>query len=251
MSKARDLADLMSTGTMLSDGILSTTEIDGVTATAAEINKLDGVTATTAELNILSGVTATAAELNKLDGVTATAAEINYIDGVTSSIQSQLDAKAGTLPSQTNNSGKYLTTDGTNPSWGTVVQGSGGSAAEIADYVIPDATQTNYVFKYYEIVPTTFTVPGTWQGISSSATLHVADVSSIDTDGEYFETDTTLSGNHVFYDILYIADAATLTVPSSRVVHGVKNVVSASEAAAAATVDRFQSTGKLIFLGVL
>ena len=250
MSKARDLADLMSSGTMLSDGILSTTEIDGVTATAAEINKLDGVTATTAELNILSGVTATAAEINKLDGVTATTAELNHVNGVTSSIQSQLDAKAGTLPSQTDNSGKFLTTDGTNPTWGTVVQGSGGgSAAEIADYVIPDATETNYVFKYYEIVPTTFTVPGTWQGISSSATLHVADVSSIDTDGEYFETDTTLSGNHIFYDILYIADAATLTVPSSYVVHGVKNLVSAAEAAAGQ--DRFQSTGKLIFLGVL
>lgn len=50
--------------------------IDGVTASAAEINILDGVTATAAELNILDGVTATAAELNILDGATATAADL-------------------------------------------------------------------------------------------------------------------------------------------------------------------------------
>jgi hypothetical protein len=55
---------------------------------------LDGVTATAAEINILDGVTATAAEINILDGVTATAAEINYVDGVTSNIQTQLDATA-------------------------------------------------------------------------------------------------------------------------------------------------------------
>jgi len=74
MSKARDLADILASGSILSDGVISTTEIDGITATAAELNKLDGVTATTAELN--------------------------YVDGVTSSIQTQLDAKgAGTVTS--------------------------------------------------------------------------------------------------------------------------------------------------------
>jgi hypothetical protein len=41
----------------------------------------------------LTGVTATAAEINKLDGVTATTAELNFIDGVTSAIQTQLDSK--------------------------------------------------------------------------------------------------------------------------------------------------------------
>jgi hypothetical protein len=62
---------------------ISVSNLDGVTATAAELNILDGVTATTAELNILDGVTATAAELNILDGVTATTAELNILDGVT------------------------------------------------------------------------------------------------------------------------------------------------------------------------
>ena len=59
--------------------------MDGVTATAAELNILDGVTSTAAELNILDGVTSTAAELNILDGVTSTAAELNILDGVTAS----------------------------------------------------------------------------------------------------------------------------------------------------------------------
>ena len=80
MSKARDLADILASGSILSDGVISTTEIDGITATAAELNILDGVTSTTAELNIL-------------DGVTATTAELNYVDGVTSAIQTQLDGK--------------------------------------------------------------------------------------------------------------------------------------------------------------
>jgi hypothetical protein len=61
--------------------------------------------------------------------------ELGYVDGVTSAIQTQIDGKSGTahahtgtyepvLPSQTGNSGKYLTTDGTNKSWGTLVSGS-------------------------------------------------------------------------------------------------------------------------------
>jgi hypothetical protein len=83
MSKARDIADLVSAGSILADGAIATTEITGVTATSAE-------------LNILDGVTATASELNALDGITATATELNYTSGVTSAIQTQLNAKAPT-----------------------------------------------------------------------------------------------------------------------------------------------------------
>lgn len=67
MSKTRDLADFVSAGNPLADGTIDVADINGVTATAAEINILDGVTATTAELN--------------------------YTDGVTSNLQTQLDAK--------------------------------------------------------------------------------------------------------------------------------------------------------------
>lgn len=56
-----------------------------------------------------------------LGAVTAT--ELGYVDGVTSAIQTQIDAKEATLPSQTGNSGKYLTTDGSAKSWGTVSAG--------------------------------------------------------------------------------------------------------------------------------
>lgn len=83
MSKARDIADLVSAGSILADGAIATTEITGVTATSAE-------------LNILDGVTATASELNALDGITVTATELNYTSGVTSAIQTQIDTKAPT-----------------------------------------------------------------------------------------------------------------------------------------------------------
>jgi hypothetical protein len=65
-----------------------------------------------------------------LGAVSAT--ELGYVDGVTSAIQTQIDTKLATataastyepgLPSQTGNSGKYLTTDGSAKSWGTVSQ---------------------------------------------------------------------------------------------------------------------------------
>lgn len=45
-------------------------------------------------LSQVNDVTATAAELNTLSGVTATATELNYTDGVTSAIQTQLNTKA-------------------------------------------------------------------------------------------------------------------------------------------------------------
>ena len=42
----------------------------------------------------LNGVTASAAEINILDGATLTTTELNYVDGVTSSIQTQIDTKS-------------------------------------------------------------------------------------------------------------------------------------------------------------
>lgn len=49
--------------------------------------------------------------------------ELGYLDGVTSAVQTQINAKEATLPSQTGNSGKYLTTNGSTKSWGTVSAG--------------------------------------------------------------------------------------------------------------------------------
>lgn len=98
MTKARDLANA---GTALTS------------VSATELGYLDGVTsAVQTQLNAKQAV---------VSGVDST--EIGYLDGVTSAIQTQLNAKA-VYPSQTGNSGKYLTTDGTNASWGTVSSGA-------------------------------------------------------------------------------------------------------------------------------
>ena len=55
------------------------------------------VTSTGAELNILDGATLSTAELNTLEGITASTTELNFVNGVTSSIQTQLDAKLGSV----------------------------------------------------------------------------------------------------------------------------------------------------------
>ena len=148
MSRARDLASLMSQGNLLQDGVISTTEVDGVTATSAELNKLDGVTANTAELNKLAGVTASTAEINKLAGVTASTTEINKLTGLTasttelnnvaginSSVQTQIDTKAPTAnPTFTGTvtigGATYPTSDG---SAGQVLTTNGSGAVSFAD----------------------------------------------------------------------------------------------------------------------
>ena len=57
------------------------------------VSKLNGVTATASELNALDGITSSVNELNVLDGITADVTELNYVDGVTSAIQTQLNNK--------------------------------------------------------------------------------------------------------------------------------------------------------------
>ena len=102
-------------------------------------------------LSKIKDVTATAAEVNVLDGITASTTELNYVDGVTSAIQTQLDGKQETLvgigpgqniktindnsllgsgnitidslPSQTGQDGKFLTTDGATASWQEIPAG--------------------------------------------------------------------------------------------------------------------------------
>jgi hypothetical protein len=67
---------------------------------AVDYSELTGVPSTftpsahTHPTTDIDGLTATAAELNVLDGITATTAELNHTDGVTSNIQTQLNGKA-------------------------------------------------------------------------------------------------------------------------------------------------------------
>lgn len=83
--------------------------LDGITATTSELNILHGATVTTNELNVLDGITASTEELNVLDGITATTQELNYTDGVTGPIQDQLDAKADKIVNAT--AGNLVTVD--------------------------------------------------------------------------------------------------------------------------------------------
>ena len=57
--------------------------------------------------------------MGKSRDIADSAAKINFIDNLTSDVQSQLDT-LDPLPSQSGQSGKYLTTDGSVASWGTV-----------------------------------------------------------------------------------------------------------------------------------
>jgi DNA-binding beta-propeller fold protein YncE len=84
MTKARDLANFISTGVgtgVLADGAISVSEISDLTATAAELNNVAGInTSVQAQLDGKQAVVA---------GVSST--EIGYLDGVTSALQTQLD----------------------------------------------------------------------------------------------------------------------------------------------------------------
>ena len=70
MAKPRTLANFVSAGNPFADGDIDVSDINDLTATAAE--------------------------LNILDGATVTAAELNHVSGVTSAVQTQLNAKAAT-----------------------------------------------------------------------------------------------------------------------------------------------------------
>ena len=108
--------------------------------------------------------------MSKSRDIADSAATINYIDGLTSDAQTQLDGKStldgsptftGTvtatafsgdgssltgvdsLPSQTGNAGEFLTTDGTNASWGTVSAGGSITATASGSITAGDALVFN------------------------------------------------------------------------------------------------------------
>jgi len=87
-------------------------------------------------------------------------------------------------------------------------------------YLTPSAAVANYMVKEYEVVPNNFTPSDTWQCISAS-TLHVIDMASIDVSGEYLESDTAISTNHLFHDTITIMTDATITITSTGVVQGI------------------------------
>jgi len=80
MSKARDLANFVSTGNPLADGGINVADINGLTATAVELNILNGITVTTAELNNVAGINSSVQDQLNLKANSAslgTAASLN------------------------------------------------------------------------------------------------------------------------------------------------------------------------------
>ena len=115
MSKARDLANA---GTALT------------TVSATELGYLDGVTSavqTQVDAKIAKSTVTAKGDLLVATGsgtVVAQAVGTNgqYLQADSTQSDGVKWADVTTLPSQTSNSGKYLTTDGTTASWGTVTQ---------------------------------------------------------------------------------------------------------------------------------
>jgi hypothetical protein len=77
-SKARDLANFVSTGNPLADNVISVSEVDGAAPLASP-----SFTGTLTYATLNDGTTS----------LTSTVAELNYVDGVTSNVQTQLDVK--------------------------------------------------------------------------------------------------------------------------------------------------------------
>ena len=121
------------------------------------------------------------------------------------------------------------------------VSGGAGAGGTAAAYAVPDATATDYMWKTTEIIPNGTAIAGTYQGITEDATLYVSEATSIDTHYSYFESDTVL-GNHATYAIGYVGDGTSITVPSGMVLHAFGDAGSAS-------VDKYQSTGRVVYFG--
>jgi hypothetical protein len=102
----------------------------------------------------------------RVDGITATSAtigdvsntELQYLNGVTSAVQTQLDAKA-VYPTQTGNSGKYLTTDGSATSWATV-DALPAQANNSGKYLTTDGTTATWAVITTDPLPQIFMMMG-------------------------------------------------------------------------------------------
>jgi hypothetical protein len=121
---------------------------------------------------------------------TVSATELGYLDGVTSAVQTQIDSKEPTLPSQTGNTGKYLTTDGTDKSWGTVSQ-----------YALP--TQTGNSGKYL----TTNGTAESWGTVSAGWSLIATATLSGSTGISFTSIPTTYTALRIITTDLYASVA--------------------------------------------
>ena len=98
--------------------------------------------------------TATSVTVSQISDYTGTATTLNYTSNLTSDAQTQLDTKA-VYPSQTGNSGKYLTTDGSSTSWGVI------SAIAEPIVISTNTAATSGQFLVVDTAGITITLPAT------------------------------------------------------------------------------------------
>ena len=110
------------------------------TLTSPKINEDVAVTSTATELNLLDGVSGLVqADLTKLAAIDATAAEINLLDGLSRGSILYGNASAATAILTTGTVGQFLTTDGTDISWGA---GSSADFSSVGEHILPTTDDT-------------------------------------------------------------------------------------------------------------
>lgn len=164
------------------------------------------------------------------------ATELGYVDGVTSAIQTQINAKA-TYPTQTGNSGKFLTTDGTNPSWGTV---DAGGLVHLGTYTASNTAlvSANNVFSStYD----NYRIVGTFAAVSGSPEAYLKlRASGSDSSGSYYS----------LYDYINIAAADVGTIKKSNSTNGIIiNTFSTEEASFSFDIFRPFIAQETLFTG--
>ena len=120
--------------------IVGTETLTNKTLTAPKINEDVAVTSTATELNLLDGVSGLVqADFTKLTAVTSTAAELNILDALDRGSIVYGNASGVTAVLNNGSNGQFLTTDGTDISWGA---GSSADFGAIGEHALPTADDT-------------------------------------------------------------------------------------------------------------
>ena len=120
--------------------LAGTQTLTNKTLTAPKINEAVALTSTATELNLLDGVSGLVqADFTKLAAVTSTAAELNILDALDRGSIVYGNASGVTAVLNNGSNGQFLTTDGTDISWGAASSADFGA---IGEHALPTADDT-------------------------------------------------------------------------------------------------------------